>query len=115
MRIGIITDISLHQRLRQMEHQGEISVLYALDDMNSNIDVLVIDNKYIPINLFIKFIENNSKPLKYLFILSEESETSHDISLLTKKGVKVLPSILTEDQIAEIIYDFFYSNKDMKS
>ncbi|MCG8483586.1 MAG: hypothetical protein MJA31_09785, partial [Clostridia bacterium] len=62
-----------------------------------------MDNKYIPVNMFMNFIEKNIDNMKYFYILSEEN-TPMAITLLKNKGIIVIPPMLTEKQMVNMIY-----------
>ncbi len=103
MRIGLITDSSFYESIEHYEHQDEIFVFNALDDINIQVNCLVVDNKYIPVNMFMNFIEKNIDNMKYFYILSEEN-TPMAITLLKSKGIIVIPPMLTEKQMVNKIY-----------
>ncbi len=111
MRIGLITEIN---ETLMFSHNGipeETFVFQSLNDIHMQIDLLIMDNKLVPMDSLIKYIDQQSEIMKYVFILSEKNPSIKN-TILRNKGVFIIPPMLTEKQVASKIYRILYGGEE---
>lgn len=107
MKIGFITELSLHQQFKNIPSEDELYIFCSLDDIKQDMDVVILDSRFILANTLINFINKKQSTTKYYYIFTEGND-SVKASMLKNMGVVILSQRLTEKQIFEKIYQGLY-------
>ncbi len=115
MKIGMLTgmkDVFLYNHCGRSKRMLTFN---SLNDIESPLDFLIMDEKYVTVESLIKFIEKHPRMnyMKYIYILLKESSEVKSV-LLKKNGVTVIPSGLPEKQVVSRVNKILYGENHNK-
>ena len=57
MKIGLLTDAGMHPFFDKNQGINEIYIFNSLEEINTNLDILIVDNRYVSVNKYIQYID----------------------------------------------------------
>ena len=111
MKVGLITEMNDTLKFSYNGLPEETFVFHSLDDINIKLEFLIVDNKFVPAESLIKYIDQTPRKMKYVFILSEKNDAIKN-TILRNKGVYIIPPMLTRNQVASKVYKILYGGED---
>lgn len=109
MKIGLLTDAGVHPFFDKNQGLNEIYIFNSLEEINTNLDILIVDNKYVSVNKYIQYIDTHQSKIKQHFFIMSDENNSLKNALLKSKNVTILPASYTERQILS------YINEDIEN